>query len=413
MSVPTGKSVPLAGRSETPTGAGAPFERPPESYVERGQLEAPRSRAAYEVAGIDVDQLALALAERLRKPEVELPMFGELAEDWLAFITPKRVQADNEKRLVRRLLPLFLEDEESLTAAKVEDLLDGQADLGASTKNKLRGAGRAIVDWASAAQRWSKPNPFALVKRKKEAARTYELLTLEELYAVQPFLRADRLRLFRVALHLGLRPGELMALRLDDVDFPNNVVHVRRSRERNTTKTGTERKVPLHPAVLTDFLDAAVDAKGELLFGHRFDGTLESQMTKLTRVLRTAMVAAGVGIVGVDWKCRRKGCGFHEHVAGGFDKRRRRYCPRCEFKLWAVPKVRAVRWYDLRHMCATFHHEAGADELCVALAMGHSVKGTTKKVYTHPTMAKMGLELGRWKLARVSKSARQTELPLT
>jgi integrase len=382
--------------------------------VERGQIEAPRSKAAYEVAGIDVDQLALALAERLKKPAVELPMFGELAEDWLAYITPKRVEADNEKRLVRRLLPLFLEDEESLTAAKVVELLDAQADFGPSTKNKLRGVGRMIIDWAAAAQRWNRPNPFALVKRQKEGVRKYEQLTLDELYRVQAHLRPDRLLLFRVALHLGLRPGELMALRIEDLDFPNHVVHVRRSRDRDTTKTGKEREVPMHPAVVTDLLDAATLSKSVLVFGQRFDGALESQMTKLTRVLRTAMVAAGVGIEGVDWKCRRKGCGFHEYIPGAFDKRRRRRCPSCEFALWPVPKVRPVRWYDLRHMCATFHHDAGADKLCVALALGHAVKsGTTEKIYTHPTRAKMSLELGRWKLARVSKSPSQTEQTLT
>ena len=238
------------------------------------------------------------------------------------------------------------------------------------------------------------------MKRAKEGRRKYELLSLEELYAVQKHLRVDRLRLFRVALHLGLRPGELLGLKVADVDFPNHVVHVQRSRDRDTTKTGTTRDVPLHPAVYTDLLDACVEAKGEYVFGHGLDGSLQSQNTKLTRILRTAMAAADVGVLGADYKCRRQGCGHVETHLGPVDRRRRKYCPKCDFKLLPVPLIRDVRWYDLRHMCATLHHEHGADALCVKLALGHSLEGTTEKVYIHPTAAKMAAELARWKLAR-------------
>lgn len=59
------------------------------------------------------------------------------------------------------------------------------------------------------------------------------------------------------------------------------------------------------------------------------------------------------------------------------------------------------------------HHEHGADPLCVKLALGHSLEGTTEKIYTHPTMAKMGAELSKWKLAKAPKVACQAELPLT
>lgn len=64
-----------------------------------------------------------------------------------------------------------------------------------------------------------------------------------------------------------------------------------------------------------------------------------------------------------------------------------------------MPRVRPVRWYDLRHLCATLHHRHGADALCVALAMGHSGRGTTQAVYTHPDAAMMREELSRWRLS--------------
>lgn len=67
-----------------------------------------------------------------------------------------------------------------------------------------------------------------------------------------------------------------------------------------------------------------------------------------------------------------------------------------------MPVVRPVRWYDLRHMCATFHHQHGADRVCTALALGHSLDAatTTEAVYTHPTMETMRRELLRWHLPR-------------
>lgn len=393
------------GRGAPPRTAPGRGEKPPEYDVGEGRVEAPReARAEYAIQGINVDQLALALApalaEHLKPKAPELPSFGALLAQWLEHIRSRRVQPANEERLARRLQPLERETEATLTAGAVASLLEQQADLSASTRNKLRGVGRMVVDWAASHQRWNRPNPFALVKREKEPRRKYELLTLAELYAVQPFLRADRLRLFRCALHLGMRPGELMGLRVTDVDFPNGTIHVRVSRDRETTKTGEPRDIPIHPAVEADLLDACVEAKGELVFGHRLDGSLESQNTKLTRILRTAMAAADVGVLGADWKCRRSGCGHVETHLGPIDRRRRHYCPRCDFRLLAVPIIRDVRWYDLRHMCATLHHEAGADPVCVKLALGHSLEGTTEEIYTHPSIEKMRVELSRWSLRR-------------
>lgn len=404
MSDPRERKSPRTERGAWPRDPERIGDRPPEFEVGEGKLEAPREGAAFELGGINVDQLALALAERLKPAEVERPFFGELADAWLDYIRPRRVAPGNEERLVRRLRPLFLDTELTLTAAAVAELLEQQVDLSASTKNKLRGVGRLVVDWAQASQRWERPNPFALVKRQKEGRRQYELLSLEELYKVQLHLRPDRLRLFRCALHLGMRPGELMGLRVADVDFPNSTVHVRVSRDRETTKTGTTRSIPLHPGVQMDLLDACVASKGELVFGHHVDGSLQSQNTKLTRILRTAMVKADVGVLGADYKCRRKGCGFKELRLGPIDRRRRFRCPSCDFKLLPVPLVREVRWYDLRHSCATLHHEHGADRVCTALAMGHSLESITDEVYTHPTPSKMAVELSKWKLPRPPQS---------
>lgn len=104
MSVPDRRKSPLTGRGELPLQPSRLGAEPPESSVGEGRIEARREVAALELGGINVDQLALALAERLRPVEVERPMFGELANAWLEHIRPKRVEPGNEERLVRRLV---------------------------------------------------------------------------------------------------------------------------------------------------------------------------------------------------------------------------------------------------------------------------------------------------------------------
>jgi integrase len=353
-------------------------------------------RVAVELSPEQLSQLALQFAAAVGQPEkppLERPMFGELADAWLAKVQPLRVAPDAEARLVRHLLPLFLDDEETLTAAGIEEALHALAPtLSASSRNKVLGAGRKVVDEALRARRWHSANPFKLVRRAKETRPKYELLDLAELGAVQAKLPAHRRPLFRIALHLGLRTGELLALRREDVDFKRGVVLVHRSHGRDQTKTGRERTVPIVPAVAGDLLHAVEGAPGELVFGGE-GGERQRADTKLTRVLRTAMAAALVGVVSITYKCRR--CGHVE--VGGPPVALGHRCS-CGFAFWPVPEVRRVRWYDLRHMAATFHHRAGADPLCVSLALGHSVHGTTQGIYTHPSDEMMRRELSKWRL---------------
>ena len=390
-------------RRVTPTWrGGAPSQSssdvgPPESAV-TGSIEVPREAAAYEVGGINVDQLALALAERLRPAEVERPMLGELAESWFESIKGKRVAPGNERGLLEHLKPLYLDDESTLTVAAVRELLERMLEAGYSptTVNKVRGAGKHVVEFAQARKVWSGPNPFALARRLREPQRQYELLTLAELARVQEHLAPPRRREMRVCLHLGLRPGELFALQRDDLDLEAGTLRIHRSHGRDQTKTGTERTVPVHPACAGDLLEASLVSTSALLFPDE-SGQRQRFDTKLTRALRTAMGKAGVGIDAVVYKCRRRGCEADD-VRVSTDVVTPRDCAACGMRLWPVPEVRPVRWYDLRHICATLHHQHRADPTIVARALGHSISGTTQRIYTHPSMDDARRELTKWRL---------------
>lgn len=176
------------------------------------------------------------------------------------------------------------------------------------------------------------------------------------------------------------------------------MLHVRRSHERERTKTGEPRTLPLLPAIAGDVLEAVRLAGGSGLLFPSANGGLQRRDTKLSRVLRAAMVRAGVGTTGVTYKCRRPRCGVRLMDGGPV---REMDCPTCGMRLWPVAHVRAVRWYDLRHVAATLHRQAGADPVAVSTLLGHSRRGasTTENVYTHLDVEYLRAQLTRWHLA--------------
>ncbi|MFZ5440425.1 MAG: tyrosine-type recombinase/integrase [Myxococcota bacterium] len=389
----------LTRRGEGPASKGGAVE-PPELGVTSRVVVEPATVLAEQFAALKSELLAALKPAATPSLEVDLPTLGELVHEWLEWIRPQRVDPRNEERLARHLFELYLEDERSLTSAMAEEHLRKLLEtLSPATVNKVRGVGRLAIQRAMATRRWSGavPNPFALVRRQREPRRKYETLTPEELLRVQAELRPDRRRLFRVMLHLGLRTGEAFALRKEDIDFVKGTVQIHRSHHRDETKTGRARVVPLLLSVVDDLYEAIRESKTDLLFGDA-DGALQRYDTKLSRVLRSAMARAGVGIVEVTYKCRR--CGSSETIKA--DRVSENVCT-CGMTRWPVPKVKPIRWYDLRHMCATLHHTAGADQLAISITLGHAVNGDdsiTSSIYTHLSMADLHREMSMWALPR-------------
>lgn len=355
----------------------------------------PRTSAPVTLSPESVAQLALQLGAVMRPAPVERPMLGELIDAWLQTIAPTRVRAAKEETWqCRQLLSLWLEDEDTLTAAKVNAVLEGLTAQGyaAQTVNKIRAAGKLAIDHAQSGRRWLGPNPFKLANRVHQPRLKHPVLTFAELAAVQAQLSPERRRLFRASLYLGARPGELFALRARDVDLITGTVQIRRSHKRNTTKTGTERVVPIHPAIDTELRLAVRPLGPDDLVFPKSDGTQQRSDTKLTRELRAAMGRAGVRIDSVELYCRS--CFWK--ATKPLPDELISACPRCAKRLRATPLGARVRWYDLRHMNATAHHEASADPLCVAISLGHAVKNTTQGVYTHVSDDRLKRELSRW-----------------
>src|SRR5205823_93300 len=83
---------------------------------------------------------------------------------------------------------------------------------------------------------WCRTNPVASVEKPRDPNRLHEIrfLTIDELEALLAAVPDDELGAIERVLYLtaamtGLRRGELVALRWQDVDWPAGVVRVRRN----------------------------------------------------------------------------------------------------------------------------------------------------------------------------------------
>lgn len=323
--------------------------------------------------------------------------FGDLAEDWFAIEQERLVEPANERRHIDHLRSLWdLKEAElgpKVVKAALVGLLKPKGPLSAVTVNKVRGTGRRIIRSAQEDEVWHNPNPFDVVRRFREAKPVHRTLSLDEVRAVLPHLREDRRREALTMLYIGCRPGELKALRREDVDLHSGIITIRRSNDRSETKTGRERQIPI-PVPFRPILEDALSASPPdcpLVFPTpQHHCRLQRADAKLSRMLGDALRHAGL-VTDYTYSCRRKGCGHRE----AHRKRADRVCPRCGFKLWESGNPIHVRWYDLRHSSATLHREAGCDPLVIQLALGHTPENTTDSLYTHLSVEYMRRELSK------------------
>lgn len=156
---------------------------------------------------------------------------------------------------------------------------------------------------------WCRENPCAEVERPK-VAQTADIRFLDqgELSALlaaidteaKPFGKTDRALLLTAAM-TGLRQGELLALRWEDVDWSASKIRVRRNFVRGhegTPKTRRgERSVPLPDTVAGElnrhFKDSAYQANEALVFPHPETGD-HLDHSALSRRFKKALKAASV-----------------------------------------------------------------------------------------------------------------------
>lgn len=201
-------------------------------------------------------------------------------------------------------------------------------------------------------------NPIAATKRPSIRKPDIVTWTADEVARVDAALASEPKwhALYRLALTTGMRPGELRALRWDDVDFAAGRIAVRRTITRDaedriivgsTTKTGRDRAVTLSPS--------AADAL-----------TRWRQAQRIEQVAAKRWDKAGYVFTGNDGGPLGQTTWQRRHSA-----------------LIEETKVAPISAHGLRHAFATLSLERNVHVKIVADILGHASVETTLNRYSH------------------------------
>lgn len=337
----------------------------------------------------------------------------DLLDWWIRERCPEPTQAIERLRMEKHIkavplgrLPLALVTPDVLEA-RFEELEhdrpgEGQG-LAASTINRLRTSLHAAFSAAARPpRRWSGPNPVTATRRRHEPRRHVRVLTPDEIQRVLAYEPLDKRSVrawaswrgvMAVAAYLGLRKGEVFALKKSDWDPRRKTLRVAASHQRETTKGDRIDVLPV-PDVLVPYLERAERARGPWLFPSAV-GLQRTKEADPHLVLRR--VCAAVGIVD-RWElwCRRcKAEGRTIVVQVRDTEPRDERCSRHHSRLWVRPVPPTIKFHDLRHSAATNLLRAGVPLQHVQRIIRHASIRTTVDIYGHLDTEDLRLSLER------------------
>lgn len=129
-------------------------------------------------------------------------------------------------------------DINTITAEHTQRLMDElQKELAATT---LHGISRLMKSMFTAAceKELIPHNPCLCIKLPKAKGRPPRVLTLSEQKKLEKEIFMNNEPEYLLCLYMGLRVGELCALRWEDVDFENNILHIRNAVHRIPQEIG-------------------------------------------------------------------------------------------------------------------------------------------------------------------------------
>jgi integrase len=324
---------------------------------------------------------------------------------WLDTYSIKLASHERNKLSVRKhlidsnLAKLRLVD---VTPGAMEQFLHAKGDkLSPQTVNHLRAFVMSAFSAAKKAGKFSGLNPVRDVARRKVPRRAPAYLGAHEVLPVLVAVPSKWRSVFATAIYTGLRRGEILGLRKQDVDLRARLLTVARSYDRDTTKGGHADVIPIAQELVPYLEEAMKSSPSELIFPTE-DGTMFSSHTPLEDVLRRAMKRAGL-VLGYEHVCRRKTC-THKELANDATLRR---CPKHGMKLWPKARLRPIRFHDLRHTTASLLMMAGANPAAVQRILRHQDPRITTEVYGHLAPDYLRAEIDRLRFHAPDESTKE------
>ncbi len=228
----------------------------------------------------------------------------------------------------------------------------GSAYTARGAREVLRAALNQAVRWELVSR-----NVAALTDPPRHRTRQIEPLTPEQASTLLAAVAGERLEaLITVAVGLGLRQGEALGLRWQDVDLEAGVLSVRQTLERagSEPRFGEPKTVRSRRTINLPGVVAAA------LRRHR------------TRQLEERLAA------GARW--RDSGLVFTNTIGTTIDKSRLHK----DFKaILRTAELPDIRYHDLRHTAATLLLAQGVDPRTIMETLGHSQISLTMNTYAH------------------------------
>lgn len=321
------------------------------------QAEAELARLTNEIAtGAFVEPTKMTVSVFLER------WLSDYAEIKVSAKTLERYQEIVRRHLVVALGPLRLVDlrplhiQEYYAAALRSGRVDGRGGLSAQTvlhhHRVLREALQQALRWQLLAR-----NPADAVEPPRPPHRETVVLTDDQTARLIAAAEGNRLWIIVVlAVTLGLRRGEVLALRWQDVDFDRAIAHVRRSLEQargglrfKQPKTARGRRAIALPGIALEALrrQRLTQKKERLLFGASYrDQDLICARPHGTPMDPGEVTAAFAALV----------------------------------RKLDIPRIRL---HDLRHGHATQLLRQGIHPKVVSERLGHSTTGITLDLYSH------------------------------
>src|SRR5215212_1984825 len=247
----------------------------------------------------------------------------------------------------------------NLTPAHIQGLYRDRLDCGLSpaTVQKIHVVLHKALDQATS---WSlvPRNPTDSVKAPRPAPEEIRPLNREQAKVLLEAARGERFEaLYVLAVTTGLRQGELLGLKWEDVDLGEDILRVRRTLIRNKGRLLLGEPKTKRSRRTVRLTEAAVEA----LKRH-----LSQQMEQIERL---GDLYEDQGLV----FATQRGT-----LVNPTNLRRRSFAPLLE-----KAGLPTIRFHDLRHTCATLLLSRNVNPKIVSEMLGHATVSITLDTYSH------------------------------
>jgi integrase len=178
---------------------------------------------------------------RQRLPQLKPEMtFGELVALFIGSGMGKPHSLDRLKHLLPFFADMLLFEINTSAIRKYRQERNLEKALTAATVNRDLSVLRRVLYWG-VEEGYLSSNPVGRLRMERERRTKRPVMSLREeqllLAAAPPHLQ----RIILCALHTGMRRGEILSQRWEDIDFDNRILHVSHSK----TPEGEAREIPL------------------------------------------------------------------------------------------------------------------------------------------------------------------------